>query len=568
MGLADTRTDTSASMEDEIPPGGACLPTASTPSGQGKPQHLDEVRTSSGQIVRSLYTPADLEGFSYDEQLGLPGQYPFTRGIHPHMYRDRLWTIRQYAGYASAEESNRRFRHLLSQGQTGLSIAFDLPTQLGYDSDHPLAEGEVGRVGVAIDSIEDMQALFDGIPLDRVSTSMTINATAPVLLASYLATAKRQGVDPALTSGTVQNDILKEFIARGTYIFPPRPSLRLVVDLIVYCTRHLPRWNPISISGYHMREAGANAAQELAFTLANGIAYVEATLAAGLDVDQFAPRLSFFFACHNHLFEEVAKFRAARRLWARIMRERFGARNARSCALRFHTQTAGCTLTAQQPANNIVRTALQALAAVLGGTQSLHTNSMDEALALPSEEAATLALRTQQIIAHETGVTDTVDPLGGSYYIESLTNGLEEQAENYLQQVDALGGALRAIELGYPQREIQESAYRYQRDIEEGRRVVVGVNLYRDEEAASQPPPLLRVDPNIASLQVARLEALRARRDQSRAHEALSALAEAAGTNGALLPLVLQCVEADCTLGEITDALRSVFGEHRERLVW
>ena len=568
MGLADTRTDTSASMEDEIPPGGVCLPTASTPSGQGKPQHLDEVRTSSGQIVRSFYTPADLEGFSYDEQLGLPGQYPFTRGIHPHMYRDRLWTIRQYAGYASAEESNRRFRHLLSQGQTGLSIAFDLPTQLGYDSDHPLAEGEVGRVGVAIDSTEDMQALFDGIPLDRVSTSMTINATAPVLLASYLATAKRQGVDPALTSGTVQNDILKEFIARGTYIFPPRPSLRLVVDLVVYCTRHLPRWNPISISGYHMREAGANAAQELAFTLANGIAYVEATLAAGLDVDQFAPRLSFFFACHNHLFEEVAKFRAARRLWARIMRERFGARNARSCALRFHTQTAGCTLTAQQPANNIVRTALQALAAVLGGTQSLHTNSMDEALALPSEEAATLALRTQQIIAHETGVTDTVDPLGGSYYIESLTNSLEEQAENYLQQVDALGGALRAIELGYPQREIQESAYRYQRDIEEGRRVVVGVNLYRDEEAASQPPPLLRVDPNIASLQVARLGALRARRDQSRAHEALSALAEAAGTNGALLPLVLQCVEADCTLGEITDALRSVFGEHRERLVW
>jgi len=566
--LADTRTDTSASMEDEIPPGGVCLPTASTPSGQGKPQHLDEVRTSSGQIVRSFYTPADLEGFSYDEQLGLPGQYPFTRGIHPHMYRDRLWTIRQYAGYASAEESNRRFRHLLSQGQTGLSIAFDLPTQLGYDSDHPLAEGEVGRVGVAIDSTEDMQALFDGIPLDRVSTSMTINATAPVLLASYLATAKRQGVDPALTSGTVQNDILKEFIARGTYIFPPRPSLRLVVDLVVYCTRHLPRWNPISISGYHMREAGANAAQELAFTLANGIAYVEATLAAGLDVDQFAPRLSFFFACHNHLFEEVAKFRAARRLWARIMRERFGARNARSCALRFHTQTAGCTLTAQQPANNIVRTALQALAAVLGGTQSLHTNSMDEALALPSEEAATLALRTQQIIAHETGVTDTVDPLGGSYYIESLTNSLEEQAENYLQQVDALGGALRAIELGYPQREIQESAYRYQRDIEEGRRVVVGVNLYRDEEAASQPPPLLRVDPNIASLQVARLGALRARRDQSRAHEALSALAEAAGTNGALLPLVLQCVEADCTLGEITDALRSVFGEHRERLVW
>jgi len=568
MGLADTRTDTSASMEDEIPPGGVCLPTASTPSGQGKPQHLDEVRTSSGQIVRSFYTPADLEGFSYDEQLGLPGQYPFTRGIHPHMYRDRLWTIRQYAGYASAEESNRRFRHLLSQGQTGLSIAFDLPTQLGYDSDHPLAEGEVGRVGVAIDSTEDMQALVDGIPLDRVSTSMTINATAPVLLASYLATAKRQGVDPALTSGTVQNDILKEFIARGTYIFPPRPSLRLVVDLVVYCTRHLPRWNPISISGYHMREAGANAAQELAFTLANGIAYVEATLAAGLDVDQFAPRLSFFFACHNHLFEEVAKFRAARRLWARIMRERFGARNARSCALRFHTQTAGCTLTAQQPANNIVRTALQALAAVLGGTQSLHTNSMDEALALPSEEAATLALRTQQIIAHETGVTDTVDPLGGSYYIESLTNSLEEQAENYLQQVDALGGALRAIELGYPQREIQESAYRYQRDIEEGRRVVVGVNLYRDEEAASQPPPLLRVDPNIASLQVARLGALRARRDQSRAHEALSALAEAAGTNGALLPLVLQCVEADCTLGEITDALRSVFGEHRERLVW
>lgn len=566
--MADTRTDTSASMEDEIPPGGVCLPTASTPSGQGKPQHLDEVRTSSGQIVRSFYTPADLEGFSYDEQLGLPGQYPFTRGIHPHMYRDRLWTIRQYAGYASAEESNRRFRHLLSQGQTGLSIAFDLPTQLGYDSDHPLAEGEVGRVGVAIDSTEDMQALFDGIPLDRVSTSMTINATAPVLLASYLATAKRQGVDPALTSGTVQNDILKEFIARGTYIFPPRPSLRLVVDLVVYCTRHLPRWNPISISGYHMREAGANAAQELAFTLANGIAYVEATLAAGLDVDQFAPRLSFFFACHNHLFEEVAKFRAARRLWARIMRERFGARNARSCALRFHTQTAGCTLTAQQPANNIVRTALQALAAVLGGTQSLHTNSMDEALALPSEEAATLALRTQQIIAHETGVTDTVDPLGGSYYIESLTNSLEEQAENYLQQVDALGGALRAIELGYPQREIQESAYRYQRDIEEGRRVVVGVNLYRDEEAASQPPPLLRVDPNIASLQVARLGALRARRDQSRAHEALSALAEAAGTNGALLPLVLQCVEADCTLGEITDALRSVFGEHRERLVW
>ena len=526
-----------------------------------------EARTSSGLPIRSLYTPADLADFDYAEQLGFPGQYPFTRGIHPHMYRERPWTIRQYAGYATAAESNRRFRHLLSQGQTGLSVAFDLPTQLGYDSDHPLAQGEVGRVGVAIDSVEDLQALFEGIPLGRISTSMTINATAPILLAAYLVAARRQGVEPSLTAGTVQNDVLKEFVARGAYIFPPRPSLRLAVDLITYCAGHLPRWNPISISGYHMREAGATAAQELAFTLANAIAYVEAVLAAGLEVDRFAPRLSFFFAAHNNLFEEVAKFRAARRLWARIMRERFGAREPRSCALRFHTQTAGCTLTAQQPQNNIVRTTLQALGAVLAGTQSLHTNSMDEALALPSAEAATLALRTQQIIACETGVTDTADPLGGSYYVESLTNEIEGLAEGYLRRVDEMGGALRAIEQGLFQREIQESAYRYQREVEDGQQVVVGVNRYV-ESGGSQSLRLLQVDPRVASEQGERLEVLRQRRDRVRAAEAIAALREAARRQGSLMPAILACVEADCTVGEISDALRAVFGEHRESLTW
>ncbi|MCS7285673.1 MAG: methylmalonyl-CoA mutase family protein [Anaerolineae bacterium] len=518
--------------------------------------------THSGIEVKRLYTPADIENLDYAQELGFPGAYPFTRGIYPTMYRGRLWTMRQYAGYATAEETNLRFKYLLQQGQTGLSVAFDLPTQTGYDADHPMALGEVGRVGVAISSLEDMERLFDGIPLDKVSTSMTINATAPIILAMYVAVARKQGIDPKVLDGTVQNDILKEYVARGTYIFPPEPSLRLTVDIMEYCSRELPRWNSISISGYHIREAGATAVQELAFTLANGIVYVEAAVKRGLDVDSFAPRISFFFGAHNNLFEEVAKFRAARRLWARIMKERFGAKNPASWMLRFHTQTAGCTLTAQQPLNNIIRVTIQALAAILGGTQSLHTNSYDEALALPSEEAVRIALRTQQIIAHESGVADTVDPLAGSYYVESLTREIEEKAEEYIRRIDAMGGALKAIELGYIQREIMESAYRYQKEIETGERIVVGVNEYVMEEE-KRSLKLLKVDPAVREKQIARLQELRRRRDNVKVQELLRELEEAARGTDNLMGIILECVEAYATLGEICDVLRKVFGEYR-----
>jgi methylmalonyl-CoA mutase N-terminal domain/subunit len=526
------------------------------------PERKKRFETHSGIEVKRLYTPLDTQEMDYARDLGFPGSYPFTRGVYPTMYRGRLWTMRQYAGYATAEETNARFKYLLEQGQTGLSVAFDLPTQTGYDADHPMALGEVGRVGVSISSLEDMERLFDGIPLDKVSTSMTINATAPVILAMYIAVAKKQGVDPKLLDGTVQNDILKEYVARGTYIFPPDPSMRLTVDIMEYCSRELPRWNSISISGYHIREAGATAVQELAFTLANGIAYVEAAIKRGLDVDSFAPRISFFFGAHNNLFEEVAKFRAARRLWARIMRERFGAKNPASWMLRFHTQTAGCTLTAQQPLNNIIRVTIQALAAVLGGTQSLHTNSYDEALALPSEEAVRIALRTQQIIAHESGVTDTVDPLAGSYYVESLTREIEEKAEEYIKRIDAMGGAIRAIESGYIQREIMESAYRYQKEIEARERIVVGVNEYVIEEE-KRALKLLKVDPAVRDRQIARLQEVRRRRDNVKVGELLAKLEEAARGSDNLMPVILECVEAYATLGEICDVLRKVFGEYR-----
>ncbi|MCS7261730.1 MAG: methylmalonyl-CoA mutase family protein, partial [Anaerolineae bacterium] len=497
----------------------------------------------------------------YLNRLGFPGQYPFTRGIYPTMYRGRLWTMRQYAGYATAEETNARYKFLLEQGQTGLSVAFDLPTQLGYDADDPLAQGEVGKVGVSISSLADMEQLFSGIPLDKVSTSMTINAPAAVLLAMYIAVAKKQGVSPAQLRGTVQNDILKEYVARGTYIFPPAPSMRLVTDLFQYCKEHVPRWNTISISGYHMREAGATAVQEVAFTFANAIAYVEAALKAGLEIDAFASQLTFFFAAQNHLFEEVAKFRAARRLWARLMRERFGARDPKSMMLRFHTQTAGVTLTAQQPMNNIVRVTIQALAAVLGGTQSLHTNSMDEALALPTEETVQIALRTQQILAYESGVTDTVDPLAGSYYIEHLTDEIERRADDYLERIDRMGGALGAIESGFIQREIQESAYRYQQAVESGKRIVVGVNRFQVREA--QRLRTLRIDESVQHAQIRRLKQLRAERDSSTVTRALRELEVAAAGDDNLMPYILQAVEAYATLGEICAVLRRVFGEHR-----
>jgi methylmalonyl-CoA mutase, N-terminal domain len=497
-------------------------------------------------------------------QIGAPGEFPFTRGIHPEMYRSKLWTMRQYAGFGTAEESNRRYRYLISQGQKGLSVAFDLPTQIGMDSDHPLAAGEVGKVGVAIDSLEDMETLFDGIRLQDVTTSMTINASAAVLLCLYVATAKRQGANLARISGTVQNDILKEYIARGTYIYPVAPAMRLVTDLFAWCQSELPAWNTISISGYHIREAGSTAIQEVAFTLADGIAYVEAALKAGLDVDDFGPRLSFFFNAHSHLLEEVAKYRAARRLWARIMCDRFQARNPRSQMLRFHTQTAGSTLTAQQPNVNLVRTAIEALAAVLGGTQSLHTNSRDEALGLPTEESALLALRTQQIIAAETGVTNTVDPLGGSYYIESLTNQIEAGAQDYIARIDAKGGMIRAIEQGFVQSEVQNAAYEFQKQVESGERVIVGVNRFQSEEA---PMPVLRVDPALEREQVERLRAVRARRDSAAASAGIAAVEQAAASGENLMPRILAAVEARATVGEICDAMRRVFGEYRESVV-
>ncbi|MBO8141389.1 MAG: methylmalonyl-CoA mutase family protein [Firmicutes bacterium] len=512
--------------------------------------------------VAPLYTPADTAGIDYETALGWPGEYPFTRGPYPTMYRGRLWTMRQYAGYGTAEEANRRFRYLLEQGNGGLSVAFDLPTQMGYDSDHPLSRGEVGRVGVAIDTLADMEILFDGIPLDKVSTSMTINAPAAVLLAMYIAVARRQGVNPASLSGTVQNDILKEYLARGTYIFPPRPSLRLVVDVFAYCHRHVPRWNVISISGYHIREAGSDAVQEVAFTLANGIAYVTEAVRRGLDVDAFGPRLSFFFNAHMNLFEEAAKFRAARRLWAEIMRERFKARDPRSWALRFHTQTAGSALTAQQPELNAVRVAYQALAAVLGGTQSLHTNAWDEALALPSEQSSRIALRTQQILAHETGVADVIDPLGGSYFVESLTESIYRRAREYIRRIDAMGGAVRAIELRFMQREIEESAYRQQQQVESGQRVVVGVNRY--QEPGGQQPRILRVDDALERRQVERLSRIRRHRDGEQVRSALERLREAAEGDDNLMPYLIDAVERYASIGEICGVLREVFGEYRE----
>jgi methylmalonyl-CoA mutase N-terminal domain/subunit len=520
--------------------------------------------TSAGSdiVVPDLSTAEDLRDFNPQERLGFPGEYPFTRGVHPGMYRSRLWTMRQYAGFASAEESNKRYHFLLSQGTTGLSVAFDLPTQMGYDADHPLSEGEVGKVGVSISSLEDMETLLHGLPLDRISTSMTINATASILLALYIAVAKKQGVDISKLSGTVQNDILKEYIARGTYIYPPQHSMRIITDIFSYCAEHLPRWNTISISGYHIREAGSTAVQEIAFTLANAICYVNAAIAAGLDIDRFAGQLSFFFNSHNNLFEEVAKFRAARRMWAHIMSERFHAKDPRSMMLRFHTQTAGSTLTAQQPDNNIVRTAYQALAAILGGTQSLHTNAKDEALALPTEDSARIALRTQQILAYETGVADVVDPLAGSYYIESLTNTIEEQAWQYIEQIDALGGSVHAIERGFMQAEIERAAYNYQLALEQERAIIVGVNRFTAEN--EQHPALLRIDAEVGKRQAAKLTALRQQRDNALAEQRLRALKDGAEGKANLMPLLIDAVEAYATLGEISDTMRQVFGEQHE----
>ena len=528
-------------------------------------ERKEKFTTLSGIPLERVYTPDAVVDSEREESIGFPGEYPFTRGIYPTMYRGRLWTMRQYAGFGSAVESNQRYRYLLSKGQAGLSVAFDLPTQIGMDSDHPLALGEVGKVGVAIDSLEDMEALFDGIPLEKVSTSMTINATAAILLCLYVAVAKRQGASLQKLSGTVQNDVLKEYIARGTYIYPVRPAMRIVTDIFSWCRDHLPKWNTISISGYHIREAGSTAVQEVAFTLADGIAYVQAALDAGLRVDEFAPQLSFFFNAHNDLLEEIAKYRAARRLWAGIMAERFGAKDPRSLMLRFHAQTAGSSLTAQQPENNIVRVAIQALAAVLGGCQSLHTNSMDEALALPTEDAALIALRTQQILASETGVTNTVDPVAGSYAIESLTNEIESLASDYLSKIDKMGGMLRAIEAGFIQGEIQKAAYDFQRAVEKKEQVVVGVNDFVAEEPRTIPT--LRIDADIERSQIARLNALRAKRDSARVKSALAELQRLAATSGNLLPAILAAVEAYATVGEISDSLRRVFGEYQESVV-
>jgi methylmalonyl-CoA mutase N-terminal domain/subunit len=529
------------------------------------PQLAREIETSSHIPVKPLYTPADLKGSDYEGEVGYPGEYPFTRGVQATMYRGRLWTMRQYAGMGDAEESNKRYKYLLANGTTGLSVAFDLPTQIGMDSDYALATGEVGKVGVAIDSIEDMQRLFDGIDLTRISTSMTINATASILLALYVAVARRQGADIRKLSGTVQNDVLKEYIARGTYIYPPQQAMRVITDMIAWTNENVPDWNSISISGYHMREAGSTAVQEVAFTLGNGMAYVDAAIKAGLDVDKFAPRLSFFFNAHNNFLEEVAKFRAARRMWARMMREHFKAKNPRSWMLRFHTQTAGSTLTAQQPENNIVRTAIQGLAAVLGGTQSLHTNSYDEALALPTEQAARIALRTQQIVAYESGAPQTIDPLAGSYYIETLTNEIEQRAAEYLGKIEVLGGMLKAIERGFVQQEIQNAAYEYQQQVDREEAIVVGVNRFEVEQG--KPIPIQRIDPALEARQIERVRALRTKRDAGPWKAALAGVEEAARSGANLMPRILSAVEACATVGEISDAMRRVFGEYRETVV-
>jgi methylmalonyl-CoA mutase N-terminal domain/subunit len=528
------------------------------PALQRRPERADRFSTASELPVERLYTPDDISGLDYDLDLGYPGTFPFTRGVQPTMYRGKLWTMRQYAGYGTAEQTNARFHYLLAQGQTGLSMAFDLPTQMGYDSDHALAQGEVGKVGVAIGSLRDMETVLADLPLDKISTSMTINSTAAILLALYIVVARRRGIPESKLSGTVQNDILKEYIARGTYIYPVGPSMRLAGDIIAYCAEHLPHWNPISISGYHIREAGSTAPQEIAFTLSNGIAYVDEVKRRGISVDAFAPRLAFFFNAHSDFLEEIAKYRAARRLWARIMRNRFGAQEPQAMMLRFHTQTAGSSLTAQQPQNNVVRVALQAMSAVLGGTQSLHTNSLDEALALPTEESALLALRTQQIIAHETGVSSTIDPLAGSYYIESLTDTLEAAAQDYIGRIDDMGGTIRAIEAEYQQGEIQEAAYKWQKQVDARDRLIVGVNSYQVEEDTH--PKILRANPALQAQQVSRLQALRAERDGTAVATALERLRNAGGTTNNLMPSIIACVENLCTLGEISDALRSVFG--------
>lgn len=529
------------------------------------PERKEKFKNSSDIEIKRLYSPADVEELDYETDLNLPSQFPFTRGIQDTMYRGKFWTMRMYAGFATAEESNKRYKYLIEQGSMGLSVAFDLPTQMGYDSDDNIAEGEVGKVGVAIDSLADMEILFDGIPLDKVSTSMTINAPASVLLAMYIAVAEKQGVSPDKLRGTIQNDILKEYVARGTYIFPVRPSMRLITNIFEYCSANVPLWNTISISGYHIREAGSTAAQEIAFTLSNGIAYVQAAIDAGLSVDDFAPRLSFFFNAHNDLFEEVAKYRAARRLWAKIMRDRFKAQNPKSMMLKFHTQTGGSTLTAQQPENNIVRVAIQTLAAVLGGTQSLHTNSKDEALALPTEESVRTALRTQQIVAMESGVTDTIDPLGGSYYVESLTDSLEEEALKLIRRIDDLGGSPSAIEKGYMQQEIMDASYAYQKEIETGKRIIVGVNKYQVEE--KKPSGLLRVDPIVGELQSKKISALKEKRDNEKTKEALDALGRACRTDENLMPYILTAVKEYATLGEICNVMREVFGEYQQTVI-
>ncbi len=527
------------------------------------PEREPSFNTTSHIELRRLYTPMDNADLDYCKDLGFPGEFPFTRGVQPTMYRGRFWTMRQYAGFATAEETNKRYKFLLGQGQTGLSVAFDLPTQIGYDSDHPLSDGEVGKVGVAIDSLKDVEILFDGIPLDRVSTSMTINSTAAILLAMYIAVAEKQGVKSDILQGTIQNDILKEYAARGTYIFPPLESMRIVTDIFAFCKDRVPRWNTISISGYHMREAGCTAVQEVAFTLADGIAYVEAAIRAGLDVDSFASRLAFFFCCHNTFIEEVAKFRAARRLWAKIMRERFKAKKDDSCMLRFHTQTAGCSLTAQQPDNNVVRVAFQALAAVLGGTQSLHTNSRDEAYALPTEDSVRIALRTQQIIAYESGVADMIDPLGGSYAVESLTHEIERKAVDYIEKIEAMGGAIKAIESGYIQGEIGESAYQYQKEIEKKKRIIVGLNQFQMEEAPLKE--ILRIRPEMERYQKEKLAKVKKERENQKVQQALVSLKKAAQGTENIVPPILEAVKAYATLGEISDTLREVFGEYRER---
>jgi methylmalonyl-CoA mutase N-terminal domain/subunit len=526
------------------------------------PERMERFITVSNQTIKSLYSPLDICEGRFSEKIGFPGRYPFTRGIHPNMYRGRLWTMRMFAGMGTAEETNERFRYLLSQGQTGLSTAFDMPTLMGRDSDDPLSRGEVGKCGVAVDTLADMEIIFKGIPLDQVTTSMTINPPASILLAMYIAVAEKQGVPKEKLGGTIQNDMLKEFIAQKTFMLPLRPSMRLIVDTIEYCTREVPRWNPISISGYHIREAGSTAVQELAFTLADGIAYVEATIERGLHVDEFAPRLSFFFNAHIDLFEEIAKYRAARRLWARIMKERFGARDPRSWRLRFHTQTAGCSLTAQQPYNNIIRTTIEALAAVLGGTQSLHTNSLDEVLALPSQEAVTIALRTQQILAEETGVANTIDPLAGSYFVEALTDQMEEQAMEYIKKIDELGGMVRAIELGFPQKEIADAAYTFQRQVDSGERVIVGVNKYVTPEEL--PVEILRIDDAVEREQLRRLQEIKRTRNNAMVRERLKALADASRGEENLMPYILDAVKAYATLQEICDVWREIFGEYRD----